>query len=152
LAVSSGTVLKRIIAIARTVVKPVMSKGKSYEVDEINTFIKRKSKKIWIAYALERASKTVANFCIGARTNKTLLYVLKTLKNSNAKQIYTDGLKNYKYLIDQKIHYVVRYGTNHIERNNLTLRTHLKRLNRRTICFSRSLVVLTAVLKIYFWG
>lgn len=152
LAISATTILKRIITIARTVTKPVISKGKIYEVDEINTFIKRKSKKIWIAYALERASKTVVNFRIGARTNKTLLYVLKTLTNSNAKQIYTDGLKNYKYLIDQKIHYVVRYGTNHIERNNLTLRTHLKRLNRRTICFSRSLVVLAAVLKIYFWG
>ncbi|WLD23775.1 IS1 family transposase [Flavobacterium dauae] len=152
LAVSATTILKRIIAIARTVAKPAISKGKTYEVDEINTFIKRKSKKIWIAYALERASKTVVNFRIGARTNKTLNYVLKTLTHSNAKQIYTDGLKNYKYLIDQKIHRVTRYGTNHIERNNLTLRTHLKRLNRKTICFSRSLVVLAAVLKIYFWG
>ncbi|WP_255539589.1 IS1 family transposase [Flavobacterium sp. CLA17] len=38
-----------------------------------------------------------------------------------------------------------------MERKNLTLRTHLKRLNRRTICFSKSLVVFTAVLKIYFW-
>jgi IS1 family transposase len=27
----------------------------------------------------------------------------------------------------------------------------LKRLNRRTICFSRSLLVLSAVLRIYFW-
>ena len=152
LAVSATTILKRIIVIARTVTKPVISKGKTYEVDEINTFIKRKRKKIWIAYALERTSKTVVNFRIGSRNNKTLDYVLKTLKHSNAKQIYTDGLKNYKYLIDQKIHCVVRYGTNHIERNNLTLRTHLKRLNRRTICFSRSLVVLAAVLKIYFWG
>jgi insertion element IS1 protein InsB len=44
-----------------------------------------------------------------------------------------------------------RYSTNHIERFNLTLRTHLKRLNRRTICFSRSLVLLNAILKIYFW-
>lgn len=152
LTISATTILKRIITIARTVTKPVINKGKIYEVDEINTFIKRKSKKIWIAYALERASKAVINFRIGARTNKTLFYVLKNLTHSNAKQIYTDGLKNYKYLIDQKIHYVVRYGTNHIERNNLTLRTHLKRLNRRTICFSRSLVILAAVLKIYFWG
>uniref|UniRef100_UPI0038B39A68 IS1 family transposase n=1 Tax=Flavobacterium soli TaxID=344881 RepID=UPI0038B39A68 len=44
------------------------------------------------------------------------------------------------------------FGTNHIERNNLTLRTHLKRLNRRAICFSKSLIVLVFVLKIYFWS
>lgn len=152
LAVSATTILKRITAIANAVTKPVISIGKSYEVDEISTFIKRKSKKIWIVYALERSSKAVVNFRIGTRTNKTLNYVLNTLKYSNAKRIYTDGLKNYNYLIDKNIHFTVQYGTNHIERNNLTLRTHLKRLNRRTICFSRSLVVLAAVLKIYFWG
>ncbi|OYU93847.1 MAG: transposase, partial [Bacteroidetes bacterium B1(2017)] len=43
-------------------------------------------------------------------------------------------------------------ATNSIERMNLTLRTHLKRLNRRSIAFSRSVVVLSAVLRIYFWG
>ncbi|HMW09684.1 MAG TPA: transposase, partial [Bacteroidia bacterium] len=32
------------------------------------------------------------------------------------------------------------------------LRTHLKRLNRRTICFTRSAIMLFACLKIYFWG
>jgi hypothetical protein len=43
-------------------------------------------------------------------------------------------------------------NTNHIERKNLSLRTHLKRLNRRTICFSKSLVILSACLRIYFWS
>ena len=41
-------------------------------------------------------------------------------------------------------------GTNHIERHNLTIRTHIKRLTRRTICFSRKAIMLYAVLKIYF--
>ncbi|EFF9338023.1 IS1 family transposase, partial [Escherichia coli] len=31
--------------------------------------------------------------------------------------------------------------TQHIERNNLTLRTRIKRLIRRTICFSRSVAL-----------
>ena len=44
------------------------------------------------------------------------------------------------------------YGTNHIERNNLTIRTHIKRLTRRTICFSRNVDMLYATLKIYFWA
>ena len=65
--------------------------------------------------------------------------------------IFTDKLKNYGYLIDEKQHSVKRFGSNHIERKNLTLRTHLKRLNRRTICYSKSLVVLIVILKIYFW-
>ncbi|MFC5981187.1 IS1 family transposase [Flavobacterium salmonis] len=77
--------------------------------------------------------------------------VLETLKLSEAKETFTDRLKNYRYLIEEKLHSVKRFGTNDIERKNLTLRTHLKRLNRRTICFSKSLVVLIAILKIYFW-
>ncbi|SNR98184.1 IS1 family transposase, partial [Flavobacterium sp. ov086] len=102
-------------------------------------------------YALDKNSKTVVSFNVGKRTNKTLSRVLDTLKLSEAKKIFTDRLKNYRYLIDEKLHSVKRFGTNHIERKNLTLRTHLKRLNRWTICFSKSLVVFTAVLKIYFW-
>lgn len=83
--------------------------------------------------------------------NKTLNTVLKTLQNAQVKRIYTNGLKNYKYLIDRKIHNVVRFGTNHIERNNLTVRTHIKRLSRKTICFTRNILLLFSVLRIYFW-
>lgn len=92
------------------------------------------------------------SFNVGKRTNKTLNRVLDTLTLSDAKKIFTDRLKNYRYLIDEKLHCVKRFGTNHIERKNLTLRTHLKRLNRRTICFSESLLILVLVLKIYFWS
>src|SRR5690606_23879362 len=105
-----------------------------------------------IVYAMERITKTVAGFYVGRRTNKTLNVVLKTLQLAEAKRIFTDGLKNYKYIITKADHKVKCFATNHIERKNLTLRTHLKRLNRSTICFSRSLIILVAVLKIYFWG
>lgn len=152
LGISVTTLLKRIVVIAQTIKKPLIGKGKCFEVDEMRTFIKRKSKLIWIVYALERSSGTIANFSVGARTNKTLYSVIKTLELSAARKIYTDGLRNYKSIVPIKIHVVQRFGTNHIERKNLTLRTHLKRLNRKTVCFSRSLVLLNAVLKIYFWG
>ena len=57
----------------------------------------------------------------------------------------------YLGLVPKELHHVKRRGINRIERMNLTLRTHLKRLNRRTIAYSKSLLVLTAILKIYFW-
>lgn len=117
----------------------------------MRTYIRNKHKLIWIVYALERETKKVVSLNIGARTNITLNAVLKTLKLSNAKNIFTDGLKHYKYLIDQKIHKINRFGTNHIERKNLSLRTHLKRLNRKTICYTKSQIILLSILKIYFW-
>jgi insertion element IS1 protein InsB len=122
LKISTTTLLKRIVSIARNIVKPIISKGKTYGVDELCTYIRHKKNYIWLVYALEKNSKTVVSFNVGKRTNKTLSRVLETLKLSE--------------------HSVKRFGTNHIERKNLTLRTHLKRLNRRTICFSKSLVFL----------
>lgn len=152
LQISTTTLLKRIIAIAKNIPQPIISKNKTYEVDEMRCFIKRKDKLIWIVYALERETKKVVSFTIGARTNKTLNVVLATLRLAKAKKIYTDGLKQYQFLIEKKVHKVIRFAINHIERNNLSLRTHLKRLNRKTICFSRSFMVLQCILRIYFWS
>lgn len=152
LGISTTTLLKRIIAIGRNIPNPSISLGKTYEVDELRTFIKSKNRLIWIVYALERESKSVASFNIGARTNKTLNVVLESLRLSKPKKIFTDRLKNYSYLLPNPIHQTTRFGTNRIERKNLSLRTQLKRLNRKTICFSRSLAVLCAILRIYFWN
>lgn len=151
LKISTTTLLKRIISIARNIPHPIISKGKTYEVDEMCTYVRHKRNFVWLVYALEKNSKTIVSFNVGKRTNKTLNRVLETLKLSEAKKIFTDRLKNYSYLIDEKLHSAKRFGTNHIERKNLTLRTHLKRLNRRTICFSKSLLILVSILKIYFW-
>jgi insertion element IS1 protein InsB len=125
---------------------------KIYEVDEMRTFLRYRDKLIWIVYTLERDTKKVVSFNVGRRTNNTLSRVLDSIVLSNPLVIYTDKLKHYKYLIDQTIHKTNRFGTNHIERKNLTLRTHLKRLNRRTICYSKSIMILSAILSIYFWG
>jgi len=150
LRISTTTLLKRIVAIAKNINRPIISKGKTYEVDEMRTFVKRKDKLVWLAYALEKETKNVVSFSVGKRTNRTLHAATKTLELSGAKKIYTDGLRNYSSLVPSGLHVVKQFETNHIERKNLTLRIHLKRLNRRTLCFSRSLFILNSVLKIYF--
>ena len=152
LKISVTTLLKRIVSIAQNIIQPPILQGKSYEVDEMRTFVGKKSRLRWIVYALDRESKRVVSFNVGRRTNKTLKLMIKSLELANARKIYTHKLKNYRYLITKKLHNTCIHSTNHIERHNLSVRTHLKRLNRKTICFSRSLVVLMAVLKIYFWS
>ena len=150
--ISPTTLLKRIKEIASNITQPAISKDKTYEIDEMRTFYKRKDKLIWIVYALEKESRKVVSFNVGARTNKTLSKVIETVTLSNPKKIYTDKLINYKSLIKKEIHNFRNRSTNHIERMNLTLRTHLKRLNRRSAAFSKSIVMLSSVLKIYFWA
>lgn len=144
--------MARIITIAKKVVQPSIPKGKIYQVDEMRTYVKRKDRLFWIVYALEKQTKNVVSFNIGRRINQTLKKVIMGLELSEAEKIITDKLKNYKFLIRPEIHSTKFRGINHIERKNLTLRTHLKRLSRKTICFSKSLVILNAILRIYFWG
>lgn len=55
-----------------------------YELDEIRSFIQKKSRLIWIVYAIQRDTREVVTFNIGRRTNKTLRVVTETLALSNA--------------------------------------------------------------------
>ena len=152
LSISKNTVLTRIVTIGTNLSpKTLFQKGCSYEMDEIWTFIGAKTNVVWITYALERKSKSIVGFILGPKTKEHFQPLVAKLLWLEPKRIYTDGLNIYPALIPDSIHKRFQYCTNIIERNNLTLRTHLKRLSRRTICFSRSFTVLLCVLKIYFY-
>lgn len=152
LSISSSTVMRRILKLSGTIQKPIIKIGKSYEMDELKTYLKCKSNEKWVVYAIDRQSREVVDFRVGGRGKKTLGKVVETLVLSGAKKVYTDGYELYKYLLPKDIHSHRQYNINHIERKNLTLRTHLKRLGRKSICYSKNLLMLEACLKIYFWG
>jgi insertion element IS1 protein InsB len=153
LKLSMVTVIKRIRRIAQSISRPfAILKGKEYEVDEMRTYIENKKRLYWIVYSLRKDTKEVIDFKVGKRTMKTLQKVTDTLLLSEAKKIYTDGYGLYQNLLPKEIHCRSSYKINHIERKNLSIRTHLKRLSRKTICFSKSKEMLEACLKIYFWS
>lgn len=152
LEISPTTTTKRILTISDQIKLPILFMNKEYEVDELCTYVGSKSRKRWVAYALEKESKKVVSLALGTRTKKTLEQMMKGLLLSEPRKIFTDKLNIYKSLIPETIHKTKQYSINHIERMNLTLRTHLKRLSRRTICYSKSILMLMACLKIYFWG
>jgi insertion element IS1 protein InsB len=152
LQLSANTIIKRIKQVALGIGKPmIVIKQEAIEVDELRTFVGRKRNEYWVAYALNRQTGKVIDFITGKRTKRTLKILTDTLLLAQVKKIYTDNLSTYRKLIPKTIHKRGSRQTNHIERNNLNLRTHLKRLSRRTICYSRSAVMLNACLKIYFW-
>lgn len=152
LKISVTTLLKRLIEIAHRINQPNIRLHQSYELDKMRFFIRKKTNPMWLVYAINKVTKQIVAFFIGKRNNKTLNAVVKTLINSKPEKVYTDKLRNYQYLIPKEIHSTKRYSTNGIERKNLSIRTHLKRLNRKTICFSRNILILKSVLKIYFWS
>jgi insertion element IS1 protein InsB len=153
LGIAKNTVLSCILKIARSIKKPPIIFGMTYEVDEQHTYVQNKEAgEIWITYAFCRETKRVVDFIIGDRTKITMRKVIDFVLLSNPAKIYTDRLVNYKSLIPKSLHCTKRRATNHIERQNLQNRIDLKRLSRNTICYSKSAVFLSACLKIYFWG
>ena len=153
LKINVNTVLRRIRHIADKVAKPPIRRHQQVlEVDELRTFIGHKANEYWLAYALNSRTGEIVDFVVGKRTKRTLRQLVNTLLLSDVKIIRTDKLSMYRGLIPTSTHCSQVNGTNHIERKNLTIRTHLKRLSRRTICFSRSLKMLQCCIKIYCWG
>jgi insertion element IS1 protein InsB len=151
LGIAAGTVLDRIGRLAKAIERPSIPTDEDrLEVDELWTYIGRKANEHWVAYALNKHRKVV-DFVVGQRTVSTLRRLTDRLLASGVKKIRTDRLTHYRRLIPKERHHCSAYGINHIERKNLTLRTHLKRLSRRTICFSRKLAMLENCSRIYFW-
>lgn len=153
LSISPNTVIRRIIKIGNQLKRPyLISKGSKYEVDELFTFVGKKTNRICIAYSLEPTTGNVIDIVVGRRNKTNLRKITDTLILSEAKQIKTDKLNLYGFIIPKRLHQTKNRGINKIERSNLNLRTHLKRLTRRSICFSKSLQVLLCIVRIYFWG
>ena len=150
--ISLTTIIKRIQIIASGIRKVIrLDKKHVYEMDELWTYTGNKKNEIWLMYVFDRQTKSVIDFKVGARTKENLKSLVDQILQLEPVKICTDGLNIYKSLIEERIHETKPMSTRHIERFNLNLRMHLKRLSRKTICFSKSKEMLEACLRIYFW-
>lgn len=153
LKVSKVTVIKRIKYLASLINRPLFNeRGQYYEIDEMKVVVGYTDDEIWLTYAMNRNTKQIVNFIVDRKTKVNLSVVTQSVLKLNPKYVYTDGLVSYRTLIPKNIHNTAKKNTTIIERNNLTLRTHLKRLTRKTICYSKKSEMLEASLKLYFWG
>lgn len=121
-------------------------------MDELRTYYRNKKNESWVMYAINKSTGKVIDFCVGRRTKENINKVVQSVLELNPRIIYTDGLNIYPGLIPNDKHRIFKYCTNKIERTNLTLRTHLKRFGRRTICYSKSDDMLKNCLKLYWFG
>ena len=162
--ISHTCVMKTKLRIASDLSEPELEKGQIYQMDELCTFVawrkkpkikknkKRKKDEYCVIHAIEAKTGKHAGFVVGKRTKKNIKILTDSLLKSDAKRIYTDGLNIYPTLIPKRRHSVFKKCTNRIERLNLTMRTHIKRFSRKTLCFSRSLKMMEVDLKLYFWN
>lgn len=150
---SPNTIMRRILYLANQITKPIyLESNQIYEVDELCTYVRSNhaSNYVWVIYSINRSTKSVIDVVVGSRTKENLGKVINSVKSLSPSKIITDKLPAYKNLIKPFVHDTRKHANNHIERGNLTLRTHIKRLSRQTICFSRSLKMLRASILLYF--
>ena len=150
LQVSPNTVLRTLRQAARQVRRAKLpARLTDLEIDELWSFVGQKEQQAWLWYAFEPRSRQIVAWTIGRRTDQTCRRLLEQLRRCQVLRFCTDEWESYQKLIPETHHWTGKAGTQRIERQNLNFRTHLKRLQRRTICFSKSAEMHEAVIKLY---
>lgn len=150
LKVSVNTVLKVIRTEAEQTAEPKPpSRLADLEVDEMWSFVQKKERQAWLWYAYSPRLRKIIGFVVGRRTDHSCQRLLDKVAECQVTRFYTDDWESYQKLIPEYRHWIGKQGTQRIERQNLNFRTHLKRLHRRTICFSKSSQMHEAVIKLY---
>ena len=123
------------------------------ELDEVWSFVLKKTNKAWIWIALCRQTRQVVAYALGERSEQTCRKLWDALPEAyRTGHCYTDFLKAYPAVIPQEQHTAVGKETGetaHVERWNNTLRQRLARFVRQTLSFSKSLSMHTACLSLF---
>jgi len=107
------------------------------ELDEQWSFVGKKSNQRWLWHAVDHATNTVLAFVFGKRKDVVFKELKALLKPLEIRRYYTDDWGAYERHIDRDKHEAGKRNTQKVERKNLNFRTRIKRLTRRTICFSK---------------
>jgi len=116
----------------------VIHKVEEAELDEMWSFVGSKKQPWWLWEALDHQTGRVVAYVFGRREDQALLQLKALLAPLGICRFYTDGWGAYQRHLDPRQHMVGKRATQQLERKHLTLRTRIKRLVRKSICFSRS--------------
>ncbi len=110
-------------------------------MDEMWGRVFSKKTPCWLWHAINRENGDVIAYVLGSRESTMLCQLTDLLcsLNLNISSIYSDDNFAYHDIIPPDILHTGKINTQKIERKHLTFRTRLKRLARKTICFSKSL-------------
>lgn len=108
------------------------------EIDEQWSYVREKSNQRWLWHAIDHATNTVLAYVFGKRKDEVFKELKALLEPFGIKKFFTDDWGAYDRHLDEEKHEVGKRNTQKIERKNLSFRTWIKRLARKTICFSKS--------------
>ena len=113
-------------------------RGLTSELDEMWSYVGKKTEPRWLWHAIDHASGTVLAYIFGRRQDTVFLQLKELLEPFGITRFYTDGWGTYERHIVPEQHVVGKQYTQTIESKHINLRTRIKRLVRRTLCFSKT--------------
>jgi insertion element IS1 protein InsB len=96
---------------------------------------------MWLWYFLDQTTKKIVEYVFDLRTDETFKKLLKLVEHLPISHLFTDDWQAYKWCLSNVRYTVSKKFTQNIERMNLNLRIHIKRLSRKIICFSKSQII-----------
>jgi insertion element IS1 protein InsB len=113
-------------------------RGLSSELDEMWSYVGKKTQQRWLWHAIDPHTGKVLTYVFGGRKDDVFLCLKALLEPFGITRFSTDGWGAYERHIAPEQPTVGKQHTQKIESKHLTLRTRIKRLVRRTICFSKT--------------
>ncbi len=124
------------------------------ELDEMWSFVQKKTNKQWIWIAQCRQTRQVIAFHVGGRGRADAQKLWNRLPTQIKKNglFYSDDWEAYKGVFPQQRHISSKQkkDTNHLERLNNTIRQRVSRLVRKTLSFSKIIENHIGALKYFF--
>jgi insertion element IS1 protein InsB len=118
-------------------IQVVIQRCDEAEMDEMWSFVRDKSNQRWLWHAIDHRTGEVLAYVLGKRQDDVFKQLKALLEPFGINHYYTDDWGAYERHLDEEKHHVGKCNTQKIERKHLTLRTRIKRLARKTICFSK---------------
>ena len=115
----------------------VIQKVEDAEVDEMWSYVHSKENRRWLWNAIDHNTGKILAYVFGDRKDAVFLKLKDLLEPFGITRFFTDDWGAYERHIPAEQHVVGKRNTQKIERKYLTLRTRIKRLARKTICFSK---------------
>jgi insertion element IS1 protein InsB len=107
-------------------------------LDEMWSYVGNKDNPRWLWHAIDRSTGQVLAYVFSSRKDEVFLELKKLLEPFGIKRYCTDGWGAYERHLPAQAHEIGKRKTQRIERKHLRLRTRIKRLVRKTICFSKT--------------
>jgi insertion element IS1 protein InsB len=108
------------------------------EMDEMWSFVGRKGNSRWLWHAIDHHTGAILAYVFGQRQDAVFRKLQALLEPFGLTHYFTAQWGAYTRHLDHEEHTVGKRHTQKIERKHLTLRTRIKRLVRKTICFSKT--------------